>query len=106
MAITLTSGDTFDGIDVTIKHGNNLVSNSQVTSAVARIKKTDGTIQTRTMTVGPEDARFRYRMVDGDYTHFPGPKNYSYQVLLTFTDGTKKKVPNHEPRTMAVRGQL
>lgn len=103
MPIQLTTGDTFDGIDVVIKQGQALVSNSLVTAAAALIKKADGSTEERSMTVGPEDARFRYRLVSGDYASFPGGKSYQYRVRLTFTDRTVKYVPSVGFMTMTVR---
>lgn len=94
MAIRLTQSDTFDGIDIEISRGSGVLLNALVTSAVARIKKADGTVQERELTIGPEEGRYRYRMVAGDYTHFPGPGNYRYQVALTMSDGTKKAAPS------------
>lgn len=94
MPIELTTGDTFDGIDITILAGETPVDSSLVTSAVARIRNASG-IQTRALAKHATDrGRFIYRFLGADYTTFPAGASYKYQVLLTFTDATTKMVPS------------
>lgn len=111
MPIELTTGDTFDGIDITILRGETPVDSDLVQTATAKITNASG-VQSRTLSKHATDrGRFVYRFLSADYTTFPAGGAYKYQVLLNFVDGTQKVAPSPKGgvaqyKTLKVAGPL